>query len=122
LSADAAGQARAWKGRIVEAERLCIPTGVPMSILTNRELEFLGSLTTSWSRLYRNELARLLREDDNPCDARHQAHSVAPAMQTLERLRSELGGQILAFAPEYRQGDHDLKCQDAPDPAPETVR
>ena len=76
-----------------------------MSILTNRELEFLGSLTTSWSRLYRNELARLLREDDNPCDARHQAHSVAPAIQTLERLQFELRGQILAFAPECRKGD-----------------
>jgi hypothetical protein len=36
-----------------------------MSILTGRELEFLASLRTSWSRLYWNELARLLKEDDD---------------------------------------------------------
>jgi hypothetical protein len=49
-----------------------------MSIFTGRELEFLASLRTSWRRLYWNELARLLKEDDNPCDARHEAHSIAP--------------------------------------------
>jgi hypothetical protein len=49
-----------------------------MSILTGRELEFLASLRTNWRRLYWNELARLLKEDDNPCDARHEAHSIAP--------------------------------------------
>jgi hypothetical protein len=49
-----------------------------MSIFTARELEFLASLKTSWRRLYWNELARLLKEDDNPCDARHEAHSIAP--------------------------------------------
>jgi hypothetical protein len=76
-----------------------------MSILTNRELDFLASLRTSWSRLYWNELARLLKEDDNPCDARHQAHSVAPAIRTLEKLQSEPRGQILVFAPEYRKCD-----------------
>jgi hypothetical protein len=31
-----------------------------MSILTDRELEFLAGLNTSWSRLYWNELALLL--------------------------------------------------------------
>jgi hypothetical protein len=49
-----------------------------MSILTNRELEFLASLRTDWRRLYWNELARLLKEDDDPCDVRHEAPSVAP--------------------------------------------
>jgi hypothetical protein len=44
-----------------------------MSILTGRELEFLASLRTSWRRLYWNELARLLKEDHNPRDARHEA-------------------------------------------------
>jgi hypothetical protein len=34
-------------------------------------------LKTSWRRLYWNELARLLKEDDT-CDARHEAHSIAP--------------------------------------------
>ncbi|SHH08117.1 hypothetical protein SAMN05444169_5637 [Bradyrhizobium erythrophlei] len=43
-----------------------------MSILTARELEFLASLRTSWSRLYWNELARLLEEDHTPCDPRHE--------------------------------------------------
>jgi hypothetical protein len=49
-----------------------------MSIFTGRELEFLASLRTSWKRLYWNELARLLKEDDNPCDARPEAHPIAP--------------------------------------------
>ena len=49
-----------------------------MSIFTGRELEFLASLKTSWKRLYWNELARLLKEDANPCDARPEAHSIAP--------------------------------------------
>ena len=34
-----------------------------MLILTDRELEFLASLNTRWSRLYCNELALLLREN-----------------------------------------------------------
>jgi hypothetical protein len=38
-----------------------------MSILTGIELEFLASLRTSWPRLYRNELERLLKEDGNLC-------------------------------------------------------
>ena len=48
-----------------------------MSIFTGRELEFLASLRTSWKRLYWNELARLLKEDDDPGE-RHEAHSIAP--------------------------------------------
>jgi hypothetical protein len=49
-----------------------------MSILTNRELEFLASLKTDWRRLYWTELARLLKEDDNPGDARREAGPIAP--------------------------------------------
>ena len=49
-----------------------------MSIPTVRELEFLASLRTIWRRLYCNELARLLKEDDNPRDGRHEARSIAP--------------------------------------------
>ena len=44
-----------------------------MSVLTVRELEFLASLNASWRRLYWNELARLLKEGDNPCDVRPEA-------------------------------------------------
>ena len=47
-----------------------------MSILTGRELEFLASLNGNWTRLYRNELARLLHKVDDPCDARHETHSI----------------------------------------------
>ena len=52
-----------------------------MSILTNRELEFLASLRTDWRRLYWNELARLLKEDDDPRDARHEAGPIAPPLR-----------------------------------------
>jgi hypothetical protein len=45
-----------------------------MLILTARELEFLASLNTGWRRLYWSELARLLKEGDNTCDARHEAY------------------------------------------------
>jgi hypothetical protein len=47
-----------------------------MSILTGRELEFLASLNGNWTRLYRNELARLLHKVDDPCDAHHETHSI----------------------------------------------
>jgi hypothetical protein len=49
-----------------------------MSILTDRELEFLASLRISWRRFYWNELVRLLKEDDDRIDARHEADSIAP--------------------------------------------
>jgi hypothetical protein len=48
-----------------------------MSILTNRELEFLASLRTDWRRLYWNELVRLLKEDDDPNDVQQPAPSIA---------------------------------------------
>jgi hypothetical protein len=34
-----------------------------MVIFTDRELEFLVTLSHNWERLYRNELARLLKEE-----------------------------------------------------------
>jgi hypothetical protein len=37
-----------------------------MCILTQRELEFLASLRTSWRRLYWRECARILAEDAIP--------------------------------------------------------
>jgi hypothetical protein len=49
-----------------------------MSILTDRELEFLASLRLDWRRFYWNELVRLLREDDNRFDAGHEADLIAP--------------------------------------------
>jgi hypothetical protein len=52
-----------------------------MSILTNRELEFLASLRTDWRRLYWNELARLLKEDGNPDDARDETNSMASPLR-----------------------------------------
>jgi hypothetical protein len=45
-----------------------------MAIFTDHELEFLTSLNTNWSRLYCNELARLLKEDDR-CGARQRSDS-----------------------------------------------
>jgi hypothetical protein len=41
-----------------------------MSIFTSRELEFLAGLRRGWQRLYWNELARLLKENDQTHDAR----------------------------------------------------
>jgi hypothetical protein len=82
-----------------------------MSILTGRELEFLASLKINWRRLYCSELERLLKEGHNPGDARHDAYSIAPAIQTLERLHPSQAEKILAFAPEYRERDEDPECQ-----------
>jgi hypothetical protein len=48
-----------------------------MSILTDRELEFLASLRLDWRRFYWNELVRLLKEGDNRFDARHEADLIA---------------------------------------------
>ncbi len=47
-----------------------------VSLPTGHELEFLASLNTRWRRLYCNELARLLNEDDNRCDGRHEPPSI----------------------------------------------
>jgi hypothetical protein len=48
-----------------------------MSILTDRELEFLATLRIGWRRFYWNELARLMREDGAPCDIRPETDSIA---------------------------------------------
>jgi hypothetical protein len=47
-----------------------------MSIITVDELEFLASLRTDWPALYRNELARLLDENDGPCRRRASSLSL----------------------------------------------
>jgi len=38
-----------------------------MVIFTDRELELLVTLRDDWERLYRNELARLLKEEAERC-------------------------------------------------------
>jgi hypothetical protein len=48
-----------------------------MSIFTSHELEFLASLRRDWRRLYWNELARLLKDDDHLCDARQPSPQIA---------------------------------------------
>ena len=62
-----------------------------MSILTGRDLEFLDSLRTSWSRLYWNELARLRKEEDSRRNAQLEVRA--------KGRQSGLDGKILAFAP-----------------------
>jgi hypothetical protein len=57
-----------------------------MSILTDRELEFLASLRLDWRRFYWNELARLLKEDDNPFDARAEADLIGPQSRRPNRF------------------------------------
>jgi hypothetical protein len=62
-----------------------------MSILTGRELEFLASLESSWTRLYWIEFARLLNQDDAKCIARHETHftnriSAAPSWRSLRKF------------------------------------
>jgi hypothetical protein len=49
-----------------------------MSILTDREIEFIASLRMNWRRFYWNELVRLLKEDSTPVDGRHEANLIAP--------------------------------------------
>jgi hypothetical protein len=56
-----------------------------MSILTDRDLEYLANLQKGWRRLYLSEVARLLSEDHNARQAKER-----PAINTLERLRMEL--------------------------------
>jgi hypothetical protein len=36
-----------------------------MSIFTSEQLDFLASLKTGWGGLYRSELARLLKDEQN---------------------------------------------------------
>jgi hypothetical protein len=44
-----------WRGR----------AGNPMTIFTDRELEFIAGLRTNWERLYLREIARLLNGANN---------------------------------------------------------
>ena len=47
-----------------------------MFTLTQRELDFLASMKTGWRRLYRRELARLLKGDAEPGDVQPQTRPV----------------------------------------------
>jgi hypothetical protein len=47
-----------------------------MFTLTQRELDFLASMKTGWRRLYRRELARLLKGDVELGDVRPQTRPV----------------------------------------------
>ena len=49
-------------------------TGFIMCTLTQRELDFLASLKTSWRLLYRRELMRLLRGDVAAGEAQPDVH------------------------------------------------
>jgi hypothetical protein len=49
-----------------------------MSILTDRDLEFLACLKAHWRRYYLNEVARLLKEDGNRCDNLPEAPFINP--------------------------------------------
>jgi len=90
------------RGGLRMRQHCVVATGVLMSILTGRELEFLVSLKTSWKRLYCNELARLLNEAATPCEA--EAGSIAyPRHPEVRRASSRLGGQVLLFRPETRK-------------------
>jgi hypothetical protein len=56
-----------------------------MSILTGSELEFLDSLKANWSRLYHNELARLVKEAYNRGDGRHALNVPESDIEWLEQ-------------------------------------
>jgi predicted Zn-dependent protease len=57
-----------------------------MTILTDRELEFLASLNTSWSRLYWNELALLLNVQPGVTVESH-SRCMASVDRSTERFR-----------------------------------
>lgn len=67
-----------YRGRTIPRPATINQIGVLMSIFTDRELEFLASLKIGWRRFYCNELARLLKENDSPFDARAEADSIRP--------------------------------------------
>jgi len=49
-----------------------------MLYLTGSELDFLSSLMAGWRRPYWNEVARLLKEDEDRCDDLRDAPFDAP--------------------------------------------
>jgi hypothetical protein len=69
-----------------------------MSILTDRELEFLAGLNTSWSRLYWNELALLLpvqpRDAVGACLPLPLAGQVDALGSAVARLSAAGGGSF----------------------------
>jgi hypothetical protein len=82
-----------------------------MSILTDRELEFLAGLHTGWSRLYWNELAILL-----PVQPGDAAGACLPL-----RLAEEVDGLGSAVARLSTAGGGSLStgaCGDTPTPGP----
>jgi hypothetical protein len=60
-----------------------------MSILTDHELDFLASLNTRWKRLYWNELAFLLSENDadRPAERFRLSNRLDPRGQVKARDR-----------------------------------
>lgn len=51
-------------------------TGFMMSMLTQRDLDFLAGLKTGWRLLYRRELMRLVRGDVEAGEAQPQTRPV----------------------------------------------
>jgi hypothetical protein len=56
-----------WRGRCRKRHRRFIKRS--MLIPTGRDLECLATLYLGWKMLYLAEVARLLKEEDNICDA-----------------------------------------------------
>ena len=73
-----------------------------MSTFTGSELEFLAGLNRSWWRLYWNELARLLKGEGAPLDARADVEAV-----TARGAVRRPSAKILPFAQELRACSED---------------
>jgi hypothetical protein len=56
-----------------------------MCTLTQRELDFLASLKTGWRRLYRRELARLLKGDVEPGEVPPETRPIWRVVSGLSR-------------------------------------
>jgi hypothetical protein len=61
-----------------------------MSILTDHELDFLASLNTRWNRLYWNELAFLLSENDADRPAERFRLSNGPDARGVVKARDRV--------------------------------
>jgi hypothetical protein len=55
-----------------------------MTIFTSRELAFLASPRREWRRLYRNEVARLLRNEDDFNESRQPTLQAAGDFQCAD--------------------------------------
>jgi hypothetical protein len=51
-----------------------------MTILTDRELEFLIGLRTNWEKLYLSEVGRLLNEANNKCGGPFMLRTPSPPL------------------------------------------